>query len=259
MLADDAGSAQRCAATSVLLQARVYQQILDGIISLRLAPGTRLIENSLATELNVSRLPVREALRQLEREQLVVIHPNRGASVATMTARDADEIYTLRITLEALAARLAAENAGGEQIRAMEVTLDEAAGMTASNRERFYELGSRFHAQIVAASGNEKLVVMLRVIGHHVARLRTIQAQVSRPETREATERGHRAIFHAIARRQARHAERLMEQHVSGARDRIVSLLSSLPSNLGELSSLAGDAQRQPGPAHDYPTLDVPG
>src|SRR6185437_3746677 len=134
------GSARHVEATSLPFQARVYQQILDGIVSLRFAPGARLIENSLAVDLGVSRLPVREALRQLEREQLVVIHPNRGASVAALTPRDADEIYTLRIALEALAARLAAENAGGEQIRAMDATLNEAAELVAADRDRFYEL-----------------------------------------------------------------------------------------------------------------------
>ena len=239
------------------LQARVYQQILDGIVSLRFTPSARLIENSLAGELGVSRLPVREALRQLEREQLVVLHPNRGASVAPLTARDADEIYTLRITLDALAARLAAENTGGEQIRAMEATLDTAAMLAATDRDRFYELNSRFHAQIVAASGNEKLVVMLRVIGHHVARLRTVQARASRPDTREATDRGHRAICQAIARRQVRHAERLMERHVSGARARIVSLLSSLPAGLDDLSILVDEAPPRERPEDDDQTSEI--
>lgn len=242
------------------LQTQVYQAILEGIISLRLAPGTRLVENRLALQLGVSRLPVREALRQLEREQLVVVNPRRGASVASLTARDADEVYTLRITLEPLAARLAAENAGGEAIRAMERTLaDQAAQRDPSQREAHYRSGARFHTQIVAASGNRKLEVMLGVISYHVARLRTVQARSAAPALLSSAIQGHSAIWQAISRRQSDLAGELMEEHVRLARDRIVSLLESTPVEEfapAELPDWENDVKKDRSPGNAHPTSD---
>lgn len=209
------------------LQAQVYRHLLEAIIRLDLAPGERLVENRLASRLGVSRLPVREALRQLEREQLVIVRPRRGAVVAPLTARDAAEIYTLRITLETLAARLAAENSGGDQIRAMEATIAAAdLEIAASRYEAFFMAGARFHAQVVAASGNRKLMAVFETISHHVARLRTIQARSAPQTIVESAHATHQAICRAIASRQADRAARLMEEHIVIARDRIVPLLA---------------------------------
>lgn len=215
------------------LQAIVYERILEAIVRLDLAPGARLVEGRLATQLGVSRVPVREALRQLERDQLVVVHPRRGATVASLTSRDADEVYTLRITLEALAARLAAENASGEQIRAMEATLRQAAEITSRDLDQFYALGTQFHSQVVLASGNEKLAVLLKVISHHVARLRVIQARSTSPELMQRSSEQHREICQAIARREAERAEQLMEEHVRRSRQRVLPLLASSAASVG--------------------------
>jgi len=217
------------------LQAIVYERILEAIVRLDLAPGARLVEGRLAAQLGVSRVPVREALRQLESEQLVVVHPRRGATVASLTSRDADEVYTLRITLEALAARLAAENASGEQIRAMEETLRRQAEMASLDVEQFYACGAKFHAQIVLASGNEKLAALLTVISHHVARLRVIQSRSSSPELMQRSTEQHREICQAIARREAEQAEGLMEEHVRRSRQRVLPLLASPAAKFGVL------------------------
>lgn len=209
------------------LQTMVYEQILDAILRRELAPGARLIEERLANQLGVSRVPVREALRQLEREQLVVVHLRRGASVAPLTSRDADEIYTLRTTLESLAARLAAQNASGEHVRALEGIVQRQIEEVGPNPEQFYGLGSAFHAEVVRASGNKKLEVLLKVIRHHVARLRLIQSHASSPEIMARAAAEHQAIARAIARRQASRAERLMAEHVRGSRERILPLLDA--------------------------------
>ena len=213
------------------LNARVYEWLLNAIVDLDFPPGMRLIETQLADQLGVSRLPIREALLQLEREQLVVIRPRRGAWVAPLTPRDAAEIYEVRMALEARAARLAAENASGDQIRAMAQALDQAARNIAN--KQLIVVGkpsAEFHTQVVVASGNQKLAAVLRSIGHHVARLRTVQVLSAEESTAQSALEGHRAIYEAIARRQAKRAERLMEEHIRIAYDRIVPLLESIPS-----------------------------
>jgi DNA-binding GntR family transcriptional regulator len=208
------------------LQVQVYRQILRAIVGLELAPGERLIESRLAAQFGVSRLPVREALHRLERERLVVVRPHRGASVAPLTAHDAVEIFTLRITLEALAARLAAENAGGPEIRAMEATIAATAAEIAAGRpDALFESGAVFHAQVVAASGNRLLAAVLEPIGHHVARLRTLQARSAPEAIIEQGQAAHLAIWRAIARRRGDLAARLMETHITLARDRVLPQL----------------------------------
>lgn len=202
--------------------------LLEAIVNLDLLPGARVVESRLAADLGVSRIPIREALRQLEAAQLVVMHHRRGTYVAPLTARDATEVYTVRITLESLAARLAAENASGAQIRAMEATLGVAADAIASGRfDELRKLNAQFHRQIIDTSDNRMLVVALESVGHHVARLRTIQNLSADEATHENAQQGHLAILQAISRRQARRAEQLMEEHVRLAITRIVPLLEA--------------------------------
>ncbi len=219
------------------LQAQVYGHLLGAIIRLELAPGERLVESHLAAQLGVSRLPIREALHRLERERLVMIRPHRGAVVAPLTARNADEVYALRIALETLAARLAAENASGAEIRAMEAAIADAAPAIAAGRyQAVYESGAVFHAQVVAASENRMLAAVLEMIEHHIARLRTLQARSTSQTIAEQAQESHLAIYHAIAQRRSDLAARLMEEHVTQARDRIIPLLA--PTNSGMIEQV---------------------
>ena len=102
------------------LRARVYNTIRDKILSGTYHENEELRENTLATELGVSRTPVREALRQLELEGLVSIIPNKGASVTGITTKDIHDIYMIRSYLEGLCAKWACENITNEQIEALE-------------------------------------------------------------------------------------------------------------------------------------------
>jgi DNA-binding GntR family transcriptional regulator len=224
--------------------------VLRAIINLDLAPGERLVEGRLAGQLGVSRLPVREALHRLERERLVIFRPRRSAIVAPLTAHDADEIYTLRITLEGLAARLAAENASGAQIRAMEATVANAAPEIAAGRlQALFESGAALHAQIVVASGNRMLAAVLETIGHHVARLRAVQLRSAHFPIVEYAQRSHMEIYQAIARRDGALAQQLMEEHVTRARDRIVPLLPTPSADADEIPRLVAYPFVLPAPA----------
>ena len=91
------------------LTARVYEHIREDIIEGRYANGAYLVETKLAEELDVSRTPIREALKQLELEDLVVSMPNRGVMVQGMSSQDIDDIFTVRHLLEGQAAYWAAE------------------------------------------------------------------------------------------------------------------------------------------------------
>ncbi|OSZ55351.1 GntR family transcriptional regulator, partial [Streptomyces pharetrae CZA14] len=91
------------------LREQIREHILEGIISGRWQPGERIVERRIATELEVSQTPVREALRELESLRLIESAPNKGVRVRNLTAADLEESYPVRAGLEAIAAELAAE------------------------------------------------------------------------------------------------------------------------------------------------------
>ena len=109
-----------------LVAAEVRQAILSGAI----APGERLKQEALADDLNVSRIPVREALRILEAEGLIESTPGRGSRVVTITKDDATDVLVVRGTLEGLAARLAAARVTTDDIRSLRNVIVEGANIT---------------------------------------------------------------------------------------------------------------------------------
>ena len=99
-------------------------QLRQAIIEGRIAPGERLVEASIAERLGVSRGPVRDAILELQRQGLVVNAPRRSAFVVEVSKDDIEEIYTLRMVLEAFAARLAAQRITAEQCQQLQETVD---------------------------------------------------------------------------------------------------------------------------------------
>ena len=127
------------------------RRIVDGVY----APGDRLTEDRLAEAFGVSRNPVREAIRVLESEGFVVVQPRRSAVVATLSAQDVRDLFDVRLVLEPLAARLAADRAGpaaGAALQELVRAARAAAGARAL--DRVAELNTRFHATVSDYSGN---------------------------------------------------------------------------------------------------------
>jgi DNA-binding GntR family transcriptional regulator len=135
------------------LRGEVYKIIREGITNGTLGPGTRLKEAELVENLGVSRTPIREALNQLSRENLVEIIPRRGALVRRWTKKDALEVLVLRETLEGLAARLAASRMTGKDIDSLESLMTDYE----NGRLEYVEADRRFHERIVNACGMERL------------------------------------------------------------------------------------------------------
>jgi DNA-binding GntR family transcriptional regulator len=141
---------------------RIADAIREDIIAGRLRAGERLPEEVIAAEHQVSRVPVREALRRLESEGFVTLTPYHGARVSESSWTDSLELMQVRRGLEVMAARLAAEACGGDQAAAlMEVV---RRGTEAGRRELLDELPSlimEFHELVAKASGNRRLAGML--------------------------------------------------------------------------------------------------
>ncbi|MGW0481490.1 GntR family transcriptional regulator [Nonomuraea sp. NPDC003214] len=146
------------------LRDEIRQVLLDGLIDGRWEPGDRIVERRLATELQVSQAPVREALRELEALRLIETVPNRGARVRAFTAADLREVYQVRACLEEKAATLGRSDADALELHL--TRLHEAA--TAGSLTDQVRHSVAFHREIVAASRNAVLVSVWESLGIEV-------------------------------------------------------------------------------------------
>jgi DNA-binding GntR family transcriptional regulator len=192
-----------------------YQTVRHNILAGELRPETRLREVELAAVLQVSRVPVREALRRLAEEKLVVLRPHgRGAVVATPTVEKVLEYYQARAALEQLSVKLAVDNITAETIRRLDEIVDR--GREAALNEDFQlssELGSEFHKLIALTSGNEHLYEL--ICGYDL-RIGWAHATVAR---RGGTVRldEHAAIAGALKSGDAELAAQLMAEHTDAS------------------------------------------
>ena len=135
------------------------QQIRDAIVAGKFKPGYHLVETELADQMNISRLPIREAIRHLQQEGLVVIIPYKGAFVSSVDSVDLAEIYTVRSSLEELAVRLLAPRITPTQKQVLLSVLDELTGALEKNLlEKAIDADLEFHRTLCRFSDNRRLL-----------------------------------------------------------------------------------------------------
>jgi DNA-binding GntR family transcriptional regulator len=184
------------------------RRIIDGVYE----PGDRLTEERLAEDFGVSRNPVREAIRVLEAEGFLHAQPRRGAVVASMSVRDVEDLFDVRLSLETLAATLAAERAGAAGAAALTKLLARAG--TTRRTADLAALNTRFHSEICALSGNALLTGLMESLH---GRLQWVYGQSV--ETRAADSWAeHRELADAILAGDAEAAGRAARTHVLAAR-----------------------------------------
>ena len=136
----------------------VYQELRHQIITKQLKPGQRLPEVNIAVQMGVSRTPVREALRRLASEGLVLIIPNSGARLASPTRREMEDTYAVREQLECISVAIAATRISERNLRRLEdAILEEEKAFEEKNLELYLEINENFHRIIAEASGNRVL------------------------------------------------------------------------------------------------------
>ncbi|MCC7352178.1 MAG: GntR family transcriptional regulator [Anaerolineae bacterium] len=139
-----------------------YDSIRRAIFEGYIAPGTRLTEQDLVKWLDVSRTPIREALRRLEADGLVRAAPYRGAVVVMPDADDIREEYTVRAALEGLAAELAVQHLKDQDVEELEALTDEIeSALGQGDISTFLEVNARFHIRLYTLSGSRRLVTMI--------------------------------------------------------------------------------------------------
>lgn len=151
----------------------VFATLRKAILMGNLRPGDRLLEEHLAARMGVSRTPIREAIRKLELEGLVIMVPRCGASVASINADKVKDVLEVRSALDELAIKLACQNITEEQIRRLnEAKLRFETNTTGSSIARIVDADVKFHDIIIEASGNEKLVQMMTNLSESIYRYR---------------------------------------------------------------------------------------
>lgn len=206
---------------------RVYAHIRDAIVDGRYAPGARLGEVEIAELTRTSRTPVREALRQLEMEGLVEVLPHRGARVYTWTADDLEEIYDLRMTLEAMAAERATGRIRPAELDRMDelCVLMESATADNPDLDRLAALNDEFHAIVRSAAASARLVSMLGAVIALPLVMRTFHRYT--PTDLARSHAHHRDLVAALRAGDPVWAGSVMRAHVRAAKSVLLRALAA--------------------------------
>ena len=201
---------------------QVYTSLLDAISDGSLAPGARITQEDIAEQLAVSRQPVLQAMRLLKKDGFVLHAPGRGVLVAPLDVVALVQIYQVRSTLDALAARLAAQARQRIDSRLIRQGREAARGLDV---KAMVAADAAFHTAIYAASGNPLIAQSVRLHWHHIRRAMGAVLQVS--TMRESVWDEHEAIACAIENGNASLAEVLSRQHGENASCNLARLLEN--------------------------------
>ncbi|MDJ0387217.1 GntR family transcriptional regulator [Roseomonas sp. E05] len=214
-----ASAAPRWRTATEFVEATLKAAILEG----RLPGGTPLRQEELAERLGVSRMPVREALRQLEAQALVEVLPHRGAVVAEISAADAADLFAIRRALEPAALRLsiphlteAQRDQAGALITAMDVEPDPG---------RMGLLNRQFHMALYAAAGHPRLLALTEQ--HLAAFDRYLRFHLAAQGRERMAQQDHRAMLEAAARGEAAAAAAILEAHLDQAAEAIARFFAA--------------------------------
>jgi DNA-binding GntR family transcriptional regulator len=210
------------------LSDQVADQLRQAILLGHLKPGQRIIEQEIAEALALSRGPVRDALRVLRNERLIIINPYRGASVAKLTLRDAEEIYTLRVALELLALHHAVESASdaqiGELTRVVE-RMETAVQESPDNHAVLIDTDLDFHETVVRISGHSRVVSAWAALRGQVSLLMLSHEVLGVMDMAEIAVTWHRQLVDEMLRRDATAAEETLRRHLARSYEATVTAI----------------------------------
>lgn len=195
------------------LHDELLERLRDLIVGCELRPDAKIPEKELCERFGVSRTPLREALKVLAYEGLVVLQPNRGASVSPLTVPDLDELFPIYSRLEALAGELACRNFSDEDIADIRQIHEQMVDQYRLRaRKNYFELNEAIHERIHQGSRNQTLTGMLRSIAGRIRRAR-IYANATEERWADAI-REHEQILAALEARESTRLAELLRLHM---------------------------------------------
>jgi DNA-binding GntR family transcriptional regulator len=197
--------------------------IMDGVIK----PGERIVERSYAEKFNASRTPIREAIRKLEMEGFVVYIPRHGVVAKGLNQEEIAEIYAIRCGLESLAVRAAVDNITKEQLHMLEEVVRQAvAANKDENCEQVVEKLRKFDEIILDASKMPRLKKMISGLQESLRYYR--KRNLTSISRRQTAIKEHKQILEAIVNKDASLAEKLLCNHINGAKEVLLKNISKL-------------------------------
>jgi DNA-binding GntR family transcriptional regulator len=216
LLSDPAGNVE-------FLVDNVYDTIKSAILRNELKPGTALSESTLAEQLGTSRTPIREALKRLEKEDLVQIVPRRGVFVTDVSLEDIVATYQLREALECYAMQFVPKYGDQSELDRLIADFDQAAQwIEAGQIDKVNEADTRLHRFIAQSTRNRLIIKLVDQLLGHVIRLRAMTPTVSGRLARQLQE--HLCIVHALKDGNVEEATEALRDHLQMVRDTHVQI-----------------------------------
>jgi DNA-binding GntR family transcriptional regulator len=211
--------------TMLSVPEQIADRICNAILSGEIRPGERIQEIPVANMFNVSRGPVREALRLLEHEGLVTFSPRRGAQVTALSIEEVGQLFDIRAALSSLAAQQAAKNRDAESVEALRAVIEalRRSSDKGCTVQEYCALSAQCGQIVAAATGNPKLRAMIQSLSRQT--LRYAQLGLSSPERRKESSSLWAKLFKAVEAGDSELAGKISAETIYRSRDAAVKLL----------------------------------
>lgn len=199
----------------------VFNTLRKAILTGELKPGERLMEIHLANRLGVSRTPIREAIRKLELEGLVIMIPRRGAEVAQITEKNLKDVLEVRRALDALCVELACDRISAEELEQLKKACEEFECATQTQDATIIAKADvELHDIIVHATGNQRLIQLLNNLSEQMYRYRF--EYIKEEDRHDNLVDEHRMIYESIAKRDKKSAAQAAKLHIDNQEKSII-------------------------------------
>ncbi len=209
------------------LTEKVYRELRNGIITGTIPGGTRLVETTMASQMKVSRTPVREALHKLALEGLLYSIPRAGYIVEEMSDHDIQDLFATRTAIEQIVVKWAIEKITSEELQRLEMNLQKTDEVLKSGAtKKMMNLDNEFHQIIYKAARSKTLYKISQTLSDHTFKFR--QACIHIPDIAQRAKEGHLAIYEALRSRDPEKAEKAVETHLNIVKKDILNHLDKL-------------------------------
>lgn len=201
-----------------------YETLKHAIVIGEIPAGSRIVETDYAERMHISRTPLREALRKLERDGLVEYLPRRGVMVRTFTVADVDEIYTIRNALEMLTLPAVVANATEEDIRELREMLNVMDPLDRANDiEGVSPKARAFHSRFTSISGQNRIVHIIENQDQYLRRFS--QISIAKEKRRHAAHQEHHDMVTLVEARDVESLEKLVRKHIERSKETCLAAL----------------------------------
>ncbi len=212
---------------NISLTDQVHKELRHSIITGEMPGGTRLVESTLASEMEVSRTPVREALHKLELEGLLYSIPRAGYIVEEMSEHDIRDLFKTRKAVEQIAAKWAVEYITPEELQTLNKNLDMSEEIFRTGQiGKMAEFDTKFHKVIYKAARSKSLYQICKTLGDHTLKYRI--ALIDLPEMARRTIDDHKRIYQALFEKDSEELDKAVQHHMEQAKVNIIDLMERL-------------------------------